>query len=107
VWNHAIERAVRVWAKGTGGEAAALSALEQGRLDGVMVDGPPSRDALRAQVAVERAVAQSYLAEVVESFYERDWRRAHQGGGVHPEDHLWCAAAGFMDLDTALDQLAG
>jgi len=107
VWNHAIERSVRVWNRGAGAEAAALPALAAGQLDGVTVDRPPSRDALRAQVAVERDVARDHLAETIESFYERDWRRAHQGGGVHAQDHLWWAAAGFMELDTALDQLGG
>jgi len=105
VWNHAIERATRVWNRGAGAEAAAFPALETGQLDSVTVDRPPSRDALRAQVAVERGVARGHLAEVVESFYERDWRRAHQGGGVHAEDHLWWAAAGFMELDTVLGRL--
>jgi hypothetical protein len=106
VWNHAIERATRVWNRGAGGDASAFAALAAGQLDGVTVDRPPSRDALRARVAVERDVAREHLAETIESFYDRDWRRTHQGGGVHSEDHLWWAAAGFMELDTALGELS-
>ncbi len=106
VWNHAIERSIRVWNRGAGGDAAAFAGLAAGQFDGVTVDRPPSRDALRAQVAMERDVARDHLAETIESFYEPDWRRSHQGGGVHAEDHLWWAAAGFMELDAALGELS-
>ncbi len=97
---------MQVWAKGAGGEAAALSALAQVRLDGVTLEGPPSRDALRAQVTVERDAARVHLAETIGLFYERDWRRTHPGRGVHAEDQLWWAGAGFMELETALEQLS-
>ena len=107
VWNHAIQRSVRVWNRGAGRDASAFGALAIGQFDDVTVDRPPSRDALRAQVAVERDVARHHLAETIESFYDRDWRRTHNGGGVHAEDHLWWAAAGFMELDSALGQLGG
>ncbi len=40
-------------------------------------------------------------------FYDRDWRREHSGAGTHPEDHLWCATAGFLDLDDAIAAIDG
>jgi hypothetical protein len=36
---------------------------------------------------------------VSERFHEQSWRRAHRGG--YAEDHLWWAAAPFLDLDDA------
>jgi hypothetical protein len=39
---------------------------------------------------------------VTERFHDRTWRREHRGEGVYPQDHLWSAAAAFLDLDDAV-----
>jgi hypothetical protein len=35
-----------------------------------------------------------------------EWRRDHKGLGIYPEDHLWCATHGYLDL-LAATQTAG
>jgi hypothetical protein len=105
VWNHEIDRAVRVWSAAGGRDQRALDALAAGRLDDVTVEGPASTDELLAELVVERDVGRGHLASVTESFYDQDWRHEHRGDGVHPEDHLWWATAAFLDLDDAVRRL--
>ena len=47
------------------------------------------------------------VAEVIDRFYDPDWRHEHKYEGVFPQDHLWWAAAGFLELDGALHQDPG
>jgi hypothetical protein len=42
---------------------------------------------------------------VVGSYHDREWRRDHKGFGVYPEDHLWWATRGWLELDDALRAL--
>jgi hypothetical protein len=105
VWNHEIERALRVWIADDGRDQAALDALAARRLNDVTFDAPASSDALIAELLVERDVGRRHLATVTESFYDQGWRRDHRGEGVHPEDHLWWATAAFLDLDDAIERL--
>jgi hypothetical protein len=102
VWNHEIDRAVRFWTADGGRDPRALEALASGRLDDAVSERPANDDELTAELLVERDAGRRHLAAVAESFYDRDWRREHRGDGVHPEDHLWWATAGFLDLDDAL-----
>ena len=105
VWNHEIERALQVWSADGGRDQAAFEALAARRLDDVTLNAPPDADALLAELLVERDVGRRHLATVTESFYDQDWRRAHRGDGVHAEDHLWWATAGFLELDDAIQRL--
>ncbi len=102
VWNHKIDRAVLVWNREGGREEGALLALTSGELDGVTIAAPKTRDELAAQLRVERDVGRRHLASVSESFYDPHWRRAHRTEDVRPEDHLWWASAGYLELDDAL-----
>jgi hypothetical protein len=105
VWNHEIERGLRVWTAEGGRDQAALDALATRRLEDVTLDAPASSDALIAELLVERDVGRRHLAAVTESFYDQDWRREHRGDGVHAEDHLWWATAAFLELDDAIQRL--
>jgi hypothetical protein len=105
VWNHEISRAVRFWTTDGGGDERVLAALGSGRLDDVAFDAPADRDALAAQLVIERDVSRRQLSALTASFYDQAWRRGHRGDGVYPEDHLWRAAAGFVDLDDAISRL--
>jgi hypothetical protein len=105
VWNHAIDGAVRVWTAAEGRDEHALKCLASGSLDDVTIETPASRDALMAELRVERDVALRHLAGVKDAFYDRDWRRAHREDGIYPEDHLWWAVAALFDLDDALTEL--
>jgi hypothetical protein len=60
-----------------------------------------------AELQIERDVGRRHLAMLTESFYDQDWRREHRGEGLHPEDHLWWAAAAFLELDETIGSLAG
>jgi hypothetical protein len=104
VWNHAIDRAVRFWSH-TGTETAALDALEDRRLDALTVVAPSCADALSQQLLTEHEAARQHLRDVVDRYDNREWRREHSGRGLHPDDHLWCAAKGLLDVDAALRKL--
>ena len=102
VWNHEIDRAVLVWTVEGGREEEAILALTSGDFEGVTMAAPKNRDELVAQLRVERDVGRRHLASVLDSFYDADWRRAHRNEDVRPEDHLWWASAGYLELDDAL-----
>ncbi|MCP4223385.1 MAG: hypothetical protein GY773_08600 [Actinomycetia bacterium] len=102
VWNHTITRPVRFWSKANGTDETALSLLADRRLDELVSEGPPDPEAYRAQLQTELEAARRHLNRVVDSYHDRDWRRDHKGFGVYPEDHLWWATQGFLELDDAL-----
>lgn len=107
VWNHEISRAVRFWSSGGGRDDVALSALADVSRSGAPVEEPGSPEALARQLTIERDISRANLASVRAQFYDRDWRREHSGAGTHPEDHLWWATAGFLDLDDAIAAIDG
>ncbi len=102
VSNHEISRAVRFRSVVEGRDEAALRALADAHVNDQMVEQPGSRAELARQVAIERDVSRGHLVAVNAQFYDRDWRREHSGDGTHPEDHLWWATAGYLDLDDAI-----
>ena len=51
------------------------------------------------------ARAERHLGEVLDGYWEPDWRRAHRGYGIQPEHHLWRAAEALRSLRQALDGL--
>ncbi len=103
VWNHAINRAVRFWSH-TGTDTAALDALEGRGLDALTVVAPDA-EALREQLLIEHETARQHPRDVVDRYDDQEWRCEHSGAGLHPDDHLSCAANGFLDLDAALRRL--
>jgi hypothetical protein len=50
------------------------------------------------QLQEELAASLAHLQRVDAAYWERDWRREHKGLGVYPEDHLWRATHGYLDL---------
>jgi hypothetical protein len=102
VWNHTISRAVRFWSVDGGRDQRALDALTTGAPEPVAVEAPWDCSDLLAQLLVDRDVARRHLVTVTESFHDPDWRREHRGGAIYPENHLWSAAAAFLELDDAL-----
>lgn len=50
------------------------------------------------QLTVEPAASLAHLRRVEAGFRERDRRRAHRGLEVHPENHLWDAVHGYLNL---------
>jgi hypothetical protein len=47
---------------------------------------------------VELAASLAHLQRVDAAYWEQEWRRERKGLGVHPEDHLWRATHGYLDL---------
>lgn len=107
VWNHEISRPVRFWSSEHGRDEAALRALASVPLAGVTMEEPGGTEELARQLTVDRKVSRAHLARVNAQFYDRDWRRENNHDGIHPEDHLWWATAGYLDLDDAIAALDG
>jgi hypothetical protein len=105
VWNHEISRAVRFWSSGEGRDEAVLRALADARVNGLRFEQPGGPEEMGRQLTIERDASRGHLAAVTAQFYDRDWRREHSGEGTHPEDHLWWATAGYLDLDDAIAAL--
>jgi hypothetical protein len=101
VWNHAIDRAVRFWSR-TGTDTPVLDALAHREVEALPMIGPPSVEALREQLVIEHGAARDHLRGVLDRYDDRDWQCEHSGLGLRRDDHLWCAAHGFLDLDAAL-----
>jgi hypothetical protein len=96
VWNHRIRDPVRFWSL-YGPDEGVLLALSDRRL----ADLPrltASRAEVRSRKADESATALANLRVVSEKYWDRDWRREHRGNGRYPENSLWEAVHGYLDL---------
>jgi hypothetical protein len=99
VWpvaNHLIHRPLRVWSL-DGPDTTVLDALERGEAEDLRMPAPTAAQ-LHEQLTAELAASLAHLRRIEAGFWERDWRSAHHGSGVHPEDHLWDAVRGYLDL---------
>jgi hypothetical protein len=96
VWNHHIRGPVRFWSH-DGPDEDVLRALAERRFGNLrrLISSP---DAERDQVATEREAALSHLRAVRDSYWDHDWRREHRGSGRYPENDLWEAVDGYLDL---------
>jgi len=96
VSNHVIRRPVRIWSA-EGPEIIALDALISGDVETVrlpVLDGLAARE----QLTTELAASLAHLRRVEDNYWEQGWRRTHRGAGLYPEDHLWRATHGYLDL---------
>lgn len=105
VWNHLIRRPLRIWSFDGGTDDAALAALTNRDVESLRLPAP-SRDEEAEQLAEELNASLVHLRRVQESYFEREWRSTHKGFGVYPEDHLWHAVEGYLDLLDANRKLA-
>ena len=99
VWpvsNHLIQRPLRVWSL-DGPDTAALDALAHGQAEHLRLPAPATEQQ-HEQARIELAASLGYLRQAEAGFWERDWRSAHRGQGVCPENHLWDAVHGYLDL---------
>lgn len=62
----------------------------------------PTPAALREFLTDELPRAEHRLAEVLDGYWESEWRGAHRGHGTHPEHHLWRAAESVRSMREAL-----
>jgi len=96
VWNHAIRGPVRFWSV-AGPDEDVLEALGQRRFADLHRLVPTADEEL-AQLEVELEASLAHLGRVVEGYWDREWRADHKGFGRYPEDHLWGAAHGYLDV---------
>ncbi|MFA9430738.1 hypothetical protein [Egicoccus sp. AB-alg2] len=101
VGDHRIVRPVRLWDAEHGIDEQAFEALRGRRPEDVRTPAPPDAE---VQAALERHLdlTRKALDEVIDRFWDRDWRRENSGGGRYPEHTLWELAWGVRDLERAL-----
>lgn len=103
VWpvsNHVIRRPLRIWSL-DGLDSDALDALSRREAEPYRLPAPP-REQEAEQLIMELEASLAHLRRVKDGFWERNWRSAHKGLGIHPENHLWDAAHGYLDLLAAV-----
>jgi len=96
VGNHHIHGPVRLWSL-DGPDETVLRALAERRLaDLPRVEASP--EDLRSRTATELDAALAHLRAMTETYWDREWRRDNRGNGRYPENHLWEAVYGYLDL---------
>ncbi len=99
VSNHLIDRQLRIWSI-DGPDTIALDAFERGDAEPLRL--PASTEAeVREQLMEELAASLAHPQRVEAGYRERNWRHTHRGAGIYPENHLWDAIHGYLDLLTA------
>lgn len=101
VWNHYIREPVRFWSV-DGPDEDVLRALSERRFSDLpRLSADPGE--VRAHTATALDAALSRLREVHANYWERDWRRENRGNYRYPENALWEAVEGYLDLLDAKD----
>jgi hypothetical protein len=96
VWGHQIQHPVRFWSQ-RGTDEAVLQALAERRFSDLPWQEQPA-GARREQLAAELAAALSHLRSVYASYWDSDWRRERRGYDRYPENELWEAVDGYLEL---------
>jgi len=96
VWNHYIRSPVRIWSQ-DGTESAALDALAARQLSRLRrLTATPADEHLQLRDDLDAALR--HLREVRDSYWQHEWRREHRGFGRYPENELWEAVEGYLDI---------
>lgn len=103
--NHVVVRPLLVWSPQRGVETGALDALVNSDVEALRLPAADPAE-LRARLEREAAVSVAHLSRVRDGYWEHSWRSEHSGGGVYPEQHLWDAVNGYLDLARALHGVA-
>jgi hypothetical protein len=74
-----------------------LEALAAGRFGELRRVVPEPVDE-RLQLRDDLDAALRHLRQVHGSYWDADWRREHRGMGRYPENELWEAVEGYLDL---------
>ncbi|WP_194895106.1 DUF7711 family protein [Catenulispora pinisilvae] len=98
VANHEIRGPMPIWSREDGVRTAALDALAERRAERFRLPDPDD-DALAEQSARELQTSLAHLRAVRDRYWDDlDWQRSHRRDGRYPEDHLWQAVDGYLDL---------
>jgi hypothetical protein len=104
VWNHRNRRLARFWSADHGAHTEVMELLRERKVDHLpIVEAPPG--ALVEQLTEELAASRHHLRQVLDHYWEPDWRRDHKGYDESPEDHLWRAAQAVSEIEQALSEL--
>lgn len=106
VQNHVIRRPVRIWTVESGTDGQAITAISDGDAQRLRLPEPAPGDEAE-QLAQELEASLTYLRRVQDSYHKREWRAAHKSFNIYPEDYLWQAVEGYLDLldaSRALDE---
>lgn len=105
VWNHIVRDPVRFWSL-DGTDESVLDALRDRRFTDLQrATASPADLRQRVELELDRALAQ--LHAVHHNYWDHGWRGAHRGGGRYPENRLWEAVDGYLDLVGAVDAVSG
>ncbi|MFL6120159.1 hypothetical protein [Actinophytocola sp.] len=96
VWNHHIRGPVRFWSL-DGVDEDVLDALAEQRF-GDLPRVWASEAETKARAASELEMALARLRAIHRDYWERDWRREHRGDYRFPENALWEAVDGYLEL---------
>jgi hypothetical protein len=99
-WNPVHQRVVRFWSARDGADEDAIGLLRDCRF-GDLAAIEPSRAEMSEQFEAELAESRRHLGDVLDKYWEQEWRRDHRGG-EGPEDHLWRAAEAVRGLERML-----
>ena len=104
VANHRIVRPLPIWSRDGGVHEAALAALAGRDAAGLqeLREPAPKPAVLDRQLAEDLAAAAAHLQRVRDRFWARGWRQAHHAAGAYPENYLWDAVNGYLDLLAAV-----
>lgn len=96
VSNHYIRKPVRIWSQ-DGIDEEALDALEERRFDDLIrLTSEPADQRLQLRDDLDAALM--HLRQVHGSYWDQQWRRDHRGMGRYPENELWEAVEGYLDI---------
>lgn len=101
-WNQAARRVVRLWSADAGEEPGVINAIEEGDVSSLPVVEPTDAELLE-QLRVELPVTVAHFDEVVDRYWDRDFRRELK---PNPEQVLWHAARAVRDLEDAIATLS-
>ena len=100
-WNLAHRRVLRFWSATGGLDDQAIEALADRRRDDLAVV-EPSEERLGEQLEAELAASRRHLWDVLDHYWEQDWRRRQHSTDDQPEDQLWRAAQAVREIEAAL-----
>lgn len=100
-WDHEVRRVARVWSAQTGIDELLLRNLRNRTVTDAMIATPTAAE-LRELLTDELPRAEQHLAEVLDGYWDSEWRAAHRGYGTKPEHHLWRAAEAVRSMRKAL-----
>jgi hypothetical protein len=97
IGNHRVDRPLRIWSRAEGVDEQSLAALAVGQAEALR-EPRPRPPVFKRHLREELAAAQARLGDIRDRYWQRAWRSDHHGADSYPENHLWDAVHGYLDL---------